>query len=53
MQTIPPGNMFPNKELPSNPFMIETKKKKKKKKWLIWNIEQSESDIYSRCILFY
>jgi hypothetical protein len=29
---MPPENMFPNKELPSNPFMVETKKKKKKKK---------------------
>jgi hypothetical protein len=28
----PPEHMFANKELPSNPFMVETKKKKKKKK---------------------
>lgn len=26
-----PENKFPEKSLPSNPFMVETKKKKKKK----------------------
>jgi hypothetical protein len=26
-----PDNIFPNKSLPSNPALIETKKKKKKK----------------------